>query len=393
MKPSRLKKNIETPNVCITDCTVTCVAGENEGLLQGLHALPQSVMTLDSTILSDRAGYFGKIREKNIPREKDIGRTNGLLCYLADQMADTIKRLRSDYQSHRILIIIATTTTGMKEIEAQPFEQIDYHRQQELAAVSENLMRYCKLQCPNLVVSTACTSGAKVLGLARMFIRLGLCDAALAGGSETLNRLTCRGFESIESYAENYCRPFQPDRDGINIGEGAALFVLERADSGIALSGFAESSDAWHESAPEPEGIGPESAIRSALLDARITPENVDYINLHGTGTRLNDAMEAKVIHRIFGTNTPASSTKSVTGHTLGLAGSLEAAILWLLVKHPTAVELPPHHGAENYDPDLPKINVVRTTDNPPCSVNTALSTSFAFGGHNTALVLTRINA
>lgn len=390
---ARSSKNTQMPPICLTDCSVVCAAGEKNDLLQGLHDCPQNVMSLDATLLRDRSGYFGMLQSPKIPQESSVGRTNGLLRYLADQMSDTIKRLQSDYQAHRIAVIVGTTTTGIREVEKLPLEQVDYHRHQELAAVSEDLMNYCKLQCPNLVVSTACTSGAKALGLARRLIQTGWCDAVLVGASEALTSLTCQGFAAMESYAEDYCRPFQPGRDGINIGEGAALFALERAKRGIALSGFAESSDAWHESAPDPEGKRPEIAIREALLDAGITTKDIDYINLHGTGTRLNDAMEAKVINRVFGVNTPVSSTKPVTGHTLGVAGALEAAILWLLIKQSNAVRLPPHHGAENYDPSLPEINLVKTTDELPRRVNAALSVSFAFGGHNTALVLSRIDA
>ena len=327
------------------------------------------------------------------PQDKHLSRTCKILRHLADQMVTTMERLKSCYRSDRVAVIIGTTTTGIREVESCESRcQVDYHRHQELAAVSEDLINYCGFRGPNMVVSTACTSGAKALGLARTLIEAGWCDAVLAGASESLNRLTCQGFESIESYSMGYCRPFQADRDGINIGEGAALFVMEKGNSGIALSGFSEASDAWHESAPEPNGTSATLAIRSSLADAGIDSSELDYINLHGTGTRLNDAMEAGVIHRIFGAKIPASSTKSLTGHTLGAAGAVEAAILWLLLDQSSPVELPPQHGAENYDQKLPRINLVRAEDNPPRTINAALSVSFAFGGHNTALILTRVD-
>ena len=350
-------------------------------------------MRLDSNLLQERDGYFGMVNLPEIYEAGNLARTCGILRYLADQMADTVERLKSCYRSDRIAVLIGTTTTGIREVESkESVTRVNYHGHQELAAVSEDLANYCGLQGPNMAISTACTSGAKALGLARRLLNTGWCDAVLAGGSESLNRLTCQGFDSLESYAMGYCKPFQPDRDGINIGEGAALFTVEKENSGIALSGFSESSDALHESAPDPNGVGATTAIKSALADAGIEANELDYINLHGTGTRLNDAMEARVMHNIFGSKIPASSTKSVTGHTLGAAGAVEAAILWLLLNQSSPVPLPPHHGAENYDQTLPRINLVKTKDNPRCVVKAALSTSFAFGGHNTALILKRLD-
>ena len=382
----------EFPNVLLTDCNVICAGGGKEDLLRGLHRTPQEVMGLEHGLLRERQGYFGVISLPETYTARNLARTCGILRYLADRMADTVERLKSRYRSDRVAVLIGSTTTGIREVEAQKsIKRIDYHGHQELAAVSEDLANYCGFRGPNMVISTACTSGAKALGVARRLIDAGFCDAALAGGSESLNRLTSQGFESLESYAMGYCKPFQPDRDGITIGEGAALFVLEKGNGGIALSGFAESSDAWHESAPDPKGESAAAAINSALADAGVHSNELDYINLHGTGTRLNDKMEAGVIHRIFGAKVPVSSTKPVTGHTLGAAGAVEAAILWLLLEHPSPMSLPPHHGAENYDQSLPQINLIKAGDNPPRTINTALSISFAFGGHNTAVVLTRL--
>lgn len=383
----------EVQNVLLTDCNVICAAGGKSNLLQGLHQTPQEVMRLDPNLLRDRHGYFGMIDLPESFDDQNLARTCGILRYLADQMADALERLKSCYRADRVAVIVGTTTTGVREVESQKsISQIDYHRHHELAAVSEYLANYCGFRGPNLVVSTACTSGAKALGLARGLIKAGWCDAVLAGASESLNHLTCQGFESIESYSMGYCKPFQPDRDGINIGEGGALFTMEKGDCGIALSGFSESSDAHHESAPDPKGVSATTAIRSALGDAGFSPNEIDYINLHGTGTRLNDAMEAKVVRQIFAPEIPASSTKALTGHTLGAAGAVEAAILWLLLNQSSPVQLPPHHGAENYDQTLPQINLVSDKNNSPRTVNAALSTSFAFGGHNTALILSRVD-
>ena len=383
----------QSSTVLLTDCNVICAAGSKADLLQGLHQTPQEVLRLDQNLLQERSGYFGMVELPKSYGGNSVSRTCSILHYLADQMGDTVERLRSSYKSSRVAVIIGTTTTGIREVESrESVSQIDYHGHQEMAASSEDLATYCGFQGPNMVISTACTSGAKALGLARALINAGWCDAVLAGASESLNCLTCQGFERLESYSMDYCRPFQPGRDGINIGEGAALFAVEKGCSGILLAGFAETSDAWHESAPDPKGNGAAAAITSALTDAGIDPDELDYINLHGTGTRLNDAMEAGVINGIFGAKVPASSTKSVTGHTLGAAGAVEAAILWLLLDQSSPVQLPPHHGAENYDQELPQINLIKMENNPPRTIKTALSTSFAFGGHNTALILTRVD-
>ncbi len=343
--------------------------------------------------LQGRSGYFGVV---DLPPPEQVSaspRACNMLRHLSHQMP-AVQRLKTDYRADRVAVFIGTTSTGIDQVESQQsISTVDYHQHQELAAVAENLADYCGFRGPNMVISTACTSGSKALGLARSMIAAGWCDAAVAGGTESLNRLSCQGFDALESYAAGYCKPFQACRDGINIGEGAALFTVEKGATGgcgVALSGYAESSDAWHESAPEPTGIGAAAAIRAALADAGLSPADIDYINLHGTGTRLNDAMEARVIHQIFGPETPASSTKPVTGHTLGAAGAVEAAILWSLLMQPVPQPLPPHHGAKNCDPALPKINLIDAKNNPPRLTRAAISTSFAFGGHNAVLLLSR---
>ncbi len=381
----------QTQSVVLSDCKVICAAGDTSTLLQGLHKAPEEVLTIDSGFLRDGPGYFGKIELPENLLHPNLARISGILQYLTDQMVATIDRLKTSYRSDRIAVIIGTTTTGIREVESrESVSKVDYHNHQEISAAADDLANYCGINGPNIVISTACTSGAKALALGRTLLRAGWCDAVMVGASESLNRLTCQGFESLESYSTDCCKPFQPNRDGINIGEGGALFTMEKGFEGIALAGFSESSDAWHESAPDPKGIGAANAIRSAMLDANFDIKDIDYINLHGTGTRLNDAMEADVVHRIFGATTPASSTKTVTGHLLGAAGAVEAAILWLLLNRPTEVPLPPQHGVENVDQSLPRINLVNRADNPARKINGALSTSFAFGGHNTALILSR---
>ena len=385
-----------TRGIILSDCKVITSAGNEECLLAGLQGSPTDTLQSDEFLLSGRTGYFGKVDSTllNTDPSKPCSATCRILQHLISQMEDTISRLSQSYRSDRIGVVIGTTTTGIREVESEKsLEKVNYHQHQELAAVSENIADYCGFSGPNLVVSTACTSGAKSLAMARDLIRSGWCDAVIAGAGESLNRLTCQGFDSLESYAEGVSKPFQKNRDGINIGEGGALFSVEKGDVGIALAGFAESSDAWHETAPDPDGVFASAAIRSALNDAGLDADDIGYINLHGTGTRLNDTMESKVVSEIFGDRVASSSTKPVTGHVLGAAGAVEAAILWLLLNENKPVVLPPQYGVERYDPALPKIKLVDSSNNQPQKLTAAMSTSFAFGGHNTALILSKREA
>ncbi len=209
----------------------------------------------------------------------------------------------------------------------------------------------------------------------------------LVGGADTLCGLTLNGFYSLESLATAVCSPFARERDGINIGEAAALCLLTREVGPVALLGAGESSDAYHVSAPHPEGIGAEAAMRMALEQGGLQPEQVGYINLHGTGTRLNDEMEAKAVHRLFGDKVPCSSTKALTGHTLGAAGATEAALAWLLLTE----DLPlPHQAypASERDESLAPVDLLLAPQ--PLTRPVVLSNSFAFGGNNVSLLLAR---
>ena len=210
----------------------------------------------------------------------------------------------------------------------------------------------------------------------------GLVDAVLVGGADSLCGLTLNGFDSLESLSGTLCQPFDNGRQGINIGEGAALFLLSRQPAPIALLGAGESSDAWHISAPHPDGVGAEAAMGMALAQASLTPEQVGYINLHGTATRLNDAMESQAVYRLFGDRVPCSSTKPLTGHVLGAAGAIEAALACLLLER--ALPLPPQRVMTG-DPALAPIRLVSGTT--PLATPRILSNSFAFGGNNVSLL------
>ena len=199
--------------------------------------------------------------------------------------------------------------------------------------------------------------------------------------------LTVNGFAALEAVSNEICNPFSRNRAGINIGEGAALFVLSREPAELRLAGWGESSDAYHISAPHPEGVGAEMSVRQALADAGLTPGDIGYLNLHGTATRLNDAMEALVVDRVFGRELPCSSTKALTGHMLGAAGSCEAAFVALSLLG--GGTLPPHLWDGEHDPDLPPIALVDARGARSDS-RYMMSCSYAFGGSNIALILGR---
>jgi 3-oxoacyl-[acyl-carrier-protein] synthase-1 len=213
------------------------------------------------------------------------------------------------------------------------------------------------------------------------------------GGADTLCGLTVAGFSSLEAVSADPCLPFSGDRRGITIGEGGALFLLTREEAEIALLGVGESSDAHHLSAPEPEGRGACAAMAEALGDAGLTPADIAYVNLHGTATQLNDAMESRAVNALFGADMPCSSTKALTGHTLGAAGAVEAAFLWLMLSEACNPErlLPPQAGGGARDETMPPLHLVRPGERlGEGGRHAALSSSFAFGGSNCALVLGR---
>lgn len=238
-----------------------------------------------------------------------------------------------------------------------------------------------------MVVSTACSSSAKVFATADRLLRAGLCDAAIVGGVDSLCLTTLHGFSALQLLSANPCRPCDEDRDGLSLGEAAGFALLESSTcvsrrGAVALLGYGESTDGYHMSHPHPEGAGAIRAIRDALGRAGLQPRDIDYVNLHGTATRVNDAVEDKAVSGIFGRATPCSSTKGWTGHTLGAAGITEALISVLCLKHGF---LPGTLNCERIDPTLHS-QILR--DNDVRAVRRILSNIFGFGGNNCSLIL-----
>jgi 3-oxoacyl-[acyl-carrier-protein] synthase I len=250
------------------------------------------------------------------------------------------------------------------------------------------------LRGPVYTVATACASSAKVFAAGRRLIRAGFADAALVGGADSLCKTTVGGFAALEAVSSERCNPFSVNRTGINVGEAAAVFLLSPDETPVRLAGVGESADAHHVSAPHPDGRGAMAAMRAALDDAQLAPSEICYVNLHGTGTPLNDVMEGKAVHALFGSGIACSSTKAMTGHTLGAAGACEAAFVWLTLHplHNPLGRLPPHVWDGAVDPEIPPLTLVGPDSRLPDPNARAamLSSSFAFGGSNVALVLSR---
>lgn len=314
-----------------------------------------------------------------------------------DGFADAVRDAMSRYGADRIGVFLGTSTAGILETElayqrrepasgALPagFNYAGSHNPFSVAAFVQAAFG---LTGPANVVSSACSSSAKVFASARRMIEAGLIDAAIVGGVDSLCLTTLYGFASLELTSRRACRPFDLGRDGISIGEAAAFALLERvseplADDAILLLGVGESSDAYHMSSPHPEGLGARRAMEIALAAAGLEPGDIDYINLHGTATPSNDSAESKAVRALFGASTACSSTKGATGHTLGAAGGVEAVIAALALRDGF---LPGSPNTCNPEPDMNYLLASR-----PAPVRRVLSNSFGFGGTNCSLVIGR---
>jgi len=322
---------------------------------------------------------------------------NNRLAWLglqADGFLEAVAAARRRHGAARIALILGTSTSSIGETELA-YTQLDadghfppaqrrpaVHTPHSLAMFVQEVLG---LEGPSETISTACSSSAKVFASAERLIRLGLVDAAVVGGVDTLCGSVLFGFNSLELVSGGPCRPFDPDRDGISLGEAAGFALLERADAasatGLQLLGYGEASDAHHMSTPHPEGLGAERALDEALARAGLAPEAIDYINMHGTASQKNDEVEGALVARRSPARTHASSTKGFTGHTLGAAGIVEAVISLLAIERGL---MPGTVNSAALDPGFgPQIRLAPAHG----EVRYALSNSFGFGGNNCALV------
>ncbi len=314
------------------------------------------------------------------------------LALRTDDFADRVLAARERYGPRRIAVVVGTSTSGILASEdayrardprtgALP-EGFDYEHTHDMFSLARFVREALGLRGPAMTVSTACASSARSFVDASHLIEAGVCDAAVVGGADSLCRMTLHGFAALDLISPVPCRPCDAERAGISIGEAAGFALLEREGNGPALLGYGATSDGYHMSAPHPEAAGAIGAMRQALDRAGLAPRDIDYVNLHGTGTRANDAMEDLAVAEVFGIDTPCSSVKAWTGHALGAAGIVEAGIAALCIRHGF---MPGCLNVSEVDPGFRARVLVENAEQP---VRRVISNSFGFGGANCSLIL-----
>jgi 3-oxoacyl-[acyl-carrier-protein] synthase-1 len=379
----------------LNDVGLLCAAGNSRSeilkrLLQGDRS---------GLIATDEFGFptiVGQVTEDlpEIDSPFYACRNNQLLLAALSQIRPTVDGMIAKFGCDRVGVVLGTSTSGVKNTELALAgtmlpEQFHY-KQQQMGAGADFLATYLGLTAPTYTISTACSSSGKAFSSARRLINLGVCDAVIVGGADSLCSLTLHGFAALESLSTGYCKPFGLHRNGINIGEAASLFVLSKERGAVELLGIGASSDAYHFSAPDPEGTAVITAMQQALNDAGKKARDVDYLNLHGTATVLNDAMESKAVNALFGSHVAASSSKGMTGHTLGAAAALELGFCWLLLADNADCALIPNINDDELDSELPPLNLVQQGASLGRSIHVCQSNSFAFGGNNVSIVIAR---
>jgi 3-oxoacyl-[acyl-carrier-protein] synthase-1 len=387
----------------ITDATLTTSLGKGlQAHLEALHAQRCGLQpcAFDDVDLPGWIGRVDGLDQAAVPdalREDDC--RNNRLAWLAlqqDGFVAAAQAARARWGAHRVAVLLGTSTSGILETEraygrrdaagALP-PDFHYAGTHSTASLARFVAAALGLTGPSWVVSTACSSSAKVFADAARLIDAGWVDAAVVGGVDSLCLTTLYGFHSLQLFVEDICRPWDAHRSGVSLGEGAAFALLQREPAtGRAplaqLLGTGESSDAHHMSSPHPDGAFAAQAMRAALAGAGLVPAQIDYINLHGTGTPSNDAAEDRAVQSVFGTTVPCSSTKGATGHTLGAAGGVEAVISLLALRH----GLMP--GGLNLRERDPALGVHYLQANRMQAMRHVLTNSFGFGGSNASLVL-----
>jgi len=330
---------------------------------------------------------------------------NNRLAWLGlqqDGFMVAVAEAKQRYGAQRIAVVMGTSTSGILETEhayrardphtgsLPAWYRSRYRYTHNMYSLGHFVRTYLGLQGPAMVISTACSSSAKVFATAARLLQAGLCDAAIVGGVDSLCLTTLYGFSSLQLLSTSPCRPCDEDRDGLSLGEAAGFALLESSErvgrrGAVALLGYGESTDGYHMSHPHPEGAGAIRAIRDSLARAGLRPEEIEYINLHGTATKANDAVEDKAVYRIFGARPACSSTKGWTGHTLGAAGITEAVISALCLTHGL---IPGTLNCARVDGSL-KSRIVR--EHQTGSLSLVLSNIFGFGGNNCSLVFGKL--
>jgi 3-oxoacyl-[acyl-carrier-protein] synthase-1 len=403
-----MKKNIR-----LSAPGLICCAGQNR------NELYNSCLTgfQGGMVMRELSGVSGKfpvgsipveLPEVDFPPQTYAGGTRiiRIIDAALEQIRPDIEKAIAKYGAEKIGVILGSCDNGSEgsflahqALIAQGDFPQDYSlRFQSASFPAEFIARKFGLSGPVFTIATACASGASAIIRGAELIRSGLCGAVIAGGADIVSDTVFAGFHSLEAISDSLTNPFSKNRKGINLGEGAAFFLLNSSESSsesssefsaensaVELLGAGESADAYHMTAPGTDGAGPAKAMRAALVDAGLSPEQIGYINLHGTGTELNDKAEALAMKAVFDNVPPVSSTKPITGHTLGAAGALEAAICWMVLTEKKG--LPVHCWDGVRDEEIPVLPIAGDGQKTP---SICMSNSFAFGGCNVSLILGR---
>jgi 3-oxoacyl-[acyl-carrier-protein] synthase-1 len=384
---------------------VNALGADPESVWRGLLAGEPSRLSWNDALVPGRRLIVGAVSDPlpEIPPglARYACRNDAMALAALAQIEAPLREALARAGAARVGVVMGTSTSGVSDAEdAFRYQRahggldpaFDY-AQLEFGGLAAFVADFLGARGPAYTLSTACSSGARALASARSLLAMGLCEAVVAGAADTLCGLTTNGFAALQAVSEGVTNPCSRNRAGLTLGEGAAAFLLLPEPGGVQLTGVGESSEAHHLSAPDPTGAGVEAAMRGALADACLAPEAIAYLNLHGTGTPLNDAMECQAVERVFGTALPVSSTKPLVGHALGAAGALEAAFCWLVLARSEAgvLELPPHCFDGERDPDLPALRLVGKGESVRVDgAARVMTNSFGFGGNNCALVLER---
>ncbi|MBE6423854.1 beta-ketoacyl-ACP synthase [Succinivibrio dextrinosolvens] len=378
--------------------SISALGNTKDTIINSLGSEKKEYLTARSDMINGgKTAYYGCVENCKLPDISDYKehntRNNRFLAYLCEELKEQIKYFTDKYAPDRIGVVMGTSTSGLSESEEEikRFKESNvrsdnyFYSFQEFGDPAMFLSEYLKISGPCYTISTACSSSSRALVSARRLIESGLCDVVIAGGADTLCTVPINGFNSMGLISSNPCTPFCEGRDGISIGEAGGLMVLSKEKSNLTLRGIGESSDAYHVSSPDPTGEGAVSAMKMALENAKLTPSDIGYINLHGTATKLNDAMEAKAVASVFGDKVPCSSTKYMTGHTLGAAGILESCILCYILENNLTLPIQ-STSIRSLDKELDNCGLItqRTKANKPYM----MSNSFAFGGNNASVII-----
>lgn len=364
-------------------------------LKQALTSI-ENTLSLSHAFIAEKEVWVGAYSAEliqQVPANLKAFETRNLRFALTalQQIETDIQNYVAQFENKRLAIVIGTSTSGIadNEPELRRYFQGDHtiqikQKKQEMGCLAKALQTYLGWDGLAYTISTACSSSAKAFAAGQRLINAGLADAVLVGGIDTLCQLTLNGFNSLESLSDGICQPCGQDRDGINIGEAAALFLLSKEVAPVMLMSAGESMDAWHISAPHPEGEGAAKAMQAALDMAHLHASQIGYLNLHGTATPQNDAMEIKAVQKVFQHYAvPLSSTKHKTGHCLGAAGAIEAMICNQILKDQDWLPLHQHGILDN---ELAgQSYVIHSSLGQP--IQYVMSNSFAFGGSNISLI------